>query len=124
MHLDLDISIKVIVGDFNAQVRNESIFIQTIGQENLPEKINNNENKLIHFAISKELVICSTYFPRKNIHKHTWSALDGRIKTQIDHVIIDKRHQSSIIYVRTYRGADGDSDHYLIVANFSVKLSI
>jgi hypothetical protein len=25
--------------------------------------------------------------------------------------------------VRTYRGSDGDSDHYLVVAKFSLKLS-
>lgn len=24
--------------------------------------------------------------------------------------------------VRTYRGADGDTDHYLVIANFKVKL--
>lgn len=111
------------VGDLNAQVGKELMFRPTIGKESLHDTSNDNGNKLINFAISRELVISSTYFPRKNIHKHTWSAPDGRTKTQIDHVIIDKRHQSSITNVRTYKGADRDSDHYLVVAKFSLELS-
>lgn len=100
--------IKVRVGDFNAQVGKEMMFRPTIGKDSLHETSNDNGSKLINFAISRELVISSTYFPRKNIHKHTWSVPDGRTKTQIDHIIVDKRHQSSITNVRTYRGADGD----------------
>jgi len=44
-------------------------------------------------------------------------------KLRLINVIIDKRHQSSIINVRTYRVTVGDSDHYLVVAKFSLKLS-
>jgi len=115
--------IKLTVGDFNAQVGKEFMFRPIIGKESLHDTSNDNGSKLINFAISRELVISSTYFPRKNIHKHTWSAPDGRTKTQIDNVIIDKRHQSSITNVRTYRGADGDSDHHLVVAKFFLELS-
>jgi len=99
------------------------MFRPTIGKESLHDTSNDNGSKLINFAISRELLISSTYFLRKNIHKHTWSALGGRTKTQIDHVIIDKRNQSSITNMRTYRGVDGDLDHYLVVAKFSLKLS-
>lgn len=62
--------IKVIVGDFNAQVGKELMFRSTIRKENLLDTSNDNGNKLINFAISRELVISCTYFPRKNIHKH------------------------------------------------------
>jgi len=72
---------------------------------------------------SSELVVSSTFFPRNNIHKHKCSALDGRTKTEIDHVIIDKCHHSSIINVRTYRVVNGDLDYYLVVAKFSLKLT-
>lgn len=73
--------IKVTVGDFNAQVGKEVMFRPTIGKERLHDTSNDNGSKLINFAISRELVISSTYFPRKNIHRHTWSAPDGRTKT-------------------------------------------
>jgi len=35
---------------------------------------------------------------------------------QIDHILIDRRWHSSLIYVRSFRVADFDTDHYLVVA--------
>lgn len=49
---------------------------------------------------------------------------NGKMNNQIDHVIIEKRHGISINFVRSYRGADGDSDHYLLETSFSFKLSV
>lgn len=116
--------IKVIVGDFNAQIGKEATFRPTIGHESLHTTSNDNGMKLIDFSTAKNLIISSTYFPRKNIHKQTWTSPDGKTKTQIDHVIIDKRYQTCIKNVRTYRGADGDSDHYLVIARFVLTLSV
>jgi hypothetical protein len=33
---------------------------------------------------------------------------------QINHILIDARHENNIMDVRTYRGANMDSGHYLI----------
>jgi len=57
----------------------------------------------------------STQFPRKNIHKHTWVSPDGRYISQIDHVLIKNRYKSNITNVKSYREADVDSDHYLVI---------
>lgn len=46
-----------------------------------------------------------------------------KTKSQIDHILIDKRHKSCIKQVRTFRGANGDTDHYLVMANLKTKLS-
>jgi len=53
---------KILLGDFNAEVGRENIFKLTIGIESLHQ--NSNENGLItvKFATSKNLVVKSTMF--------------------------------------------------------------
>jgi len=63
-------------------VGKENIFKPTIGQESLHEDSNYNGVRLVNFATSKTLVVKSTMFPHQNIHKHTWTSLNG--KTQPD----------------------------------------
>jgi endonuclease/exonuclease/phosphatase family metal-dependent hydrolase len=60
------------------------------------------------------MVISSTLFPHKNIHKGTWKASDGKIENQIDHVLINARLAKDIVYVRSHRMADCNSDHFLV----------
>jgi hypothetical protein len=38
--------------------------------------------------------------------------------------LIDRRRQSSILDVRSFRGTDSDTDHYLVVANFRERLAV
>lgn len=114
---------KMIVGDFNAKIGREHIYRPIIGPDSLHEISNDNGTRLIHFATSQELTIRSTYFPRKDVHKYTWVSPNGRVHNQIDHIMINKRHASCIRQVRTFRGADADSDHYLLFAQFNLRLS-
>jgi hypothetical protein len=43
---------------------------------------------------------------------------------QIDHILIDRRRHSSILDVRSFRAADCDSDHYLVVAKVRKRLAV
>ena len=62
---------KILLGDFNAKVGRENIFKPTIGQESLQQDSNDNGVRLVNFAASKILVVKSTMFPHRNIHKYT-----------------------------------------------------
>jgi len=62
--------------------------------------------------------------PHRNIHKYTWTSPDGKTHNDIDHILIDRRWQSSILDVRSCRGADCDTNHYLVVAKVRERLAV
>jgi hypothetical protein len=63
-------------------------------------------------------------FPHHIIHKHTWTSLEEKTHDQIDHVLIDGRRHSCILHHRSFRGADCDTDHNLVVAKVRERLAV
>ena len=115
---------KILLRDFKAKVGRENIFKPTTGNESLHQDSNDNGVRIVSFAMSKNLVVKSMMFPHRDIHKHTWTSPDGKTHSQIDHILIDRRRQSSILDVRSFRGADCDTDHYLVVAKVRERLAV
>jgi hypothetical protein len=127
--------IQILLGDLNAKVAREDIFKPTIGNESLHEISNGKGVRVVHFATSKNLIVKSTTFPHRNIHKYTWTSPDGNTHNQIDHILIDRRRHSSVLDVlydwtsstldvRSYRAADCDTDHYLVAAMIRERLAV
>jgi hypothetical protein len=115
---------KILLGDFNAKVGRKNSFKPTIGNESSHEISNDNGVRVVNFTTSKNLVVKSTMFPHRSIHKYNWTSPDGQTHNQIDHVLTDRRRHSSILDVRSFRGADCDSDHYLVVAKVRERLAV
>jgi hypothetical protein len=115
---------KILLGDFNAKVGREDIFKPTIKNESSDEISNDNGVRVVNFATSKNLVVKSTMFPHCSIHTYAWTSPDGQMHNQIDHVLIDMRRHSSILDVRSFRWADCDIDHYLVVAKIRKRLAV
>jgi hypothetical protein len=115
---------KILLGDFIAKVRREDIFKPRIGNESFHETSDDNGVRVVNFATSKNLVVKSTMFPHRKIHKYTWTSPDGKKHDQIDHILVDRRRQSSILDVRSFRGADCNTDHYLVAAKLRERLSV
>ena len=114
---------KIIMGDMNAQAGKEEIYHPTIGSHSLHENTNDNGYHLIHFATLNNMVMGSIMFQHRNIHKPTWTAPDRSFENQIDHMVIDARHMSDLLDVRSYRGGNVDSDHYLVIARMTARTS-
>jgi hypothetical protein len=78
---------KILLGDFNAKVGREDIFKPTIGNESSHEISNDNGVTVVNFATSKNLVVKSTMFHHRSIHKYTWTSIDGKTHNKIDHIL-------------------------------------
>lgn len=87
------------------------------------EVSNDNGERLIDFAASLNMTIVSTYFEYKNIHKATSTSPNGGAQNQINHILIDLRHGNNVIDCRSCRGANMDSDHFLIGAILRIRIS-
>jgi hypothetical protein len=48
----------------------------------------------------------------------------GKNHNQIDHILVERRRHSNVLDVRSFRAADCDSDHYLVVAKFRERLAV
>ena len=64
-------------------------------------------------------------FPQYCEHKrrlYTWTSPDGQHRNQRDYILCSQRWRSSIQSAKTRLGADGGSDHELLMGKFRLKL--
>jgi endonuclease/exonuclease/phosphatase family metal-dependent hydrolase len=97
--------------------------IKVAGKHTLHDITSENGDKLVQLAIAHNLEISGTKFQHRRIHKGTWKAPVQDILNQIDHVLINKRRSSTITDVRTLRGPNCNSDHYLVRTKIRQRIS-
>ncbi|KAL5251712.1 hypothetical protein ACHWQZ_G014757 [Mnemiopsis leidyi] len=115
--------IKLVLGDFNARVgRDNEAHPGVIGTHSYHMESNDNGKRMLDFCAMHQLTIGGTLFEHKDIHKTTWRSPNGQTVTQIDHICISKRWSHSLLDVRSMRGADINTTHYLVRGYVSVKL--
>jgi hypothetical protein len=103
-------SMKILLGDFDAKVGREDVFKPTIMNESSHKINDDNGVRVINFATSENLVdtvLCFLIAAFRN----ALTSPEGKMHSQIDHVLIDRRWHSSILEVQSFRGAICDT-HY------------
>jgi hypothetical protein len=76
---------KILFSDFNVKIGGEDICRLKIRNKSLHKISNDSGVTVVNFATSKNLVVKSTMFPHRNIHKYTWTSPKGKMRNQIDH---------------------------------------
>uniref|UniRef100_A0A914V3E1 Reverse transcriptase domain-containing protein n=1 Tax=Plectus sambesii TaxID=2011161 RepID=A0A914V3E1_9BILA len=114
----------ILAGDFNAQIGpDRSGFEHTIGLHGSAIMTNDNGYRLLSLCAAHGLAVSNTYFPHKRIHKMTWKAPGARgVRNEIDYICVSNNFRSSILDVRSYRGADVGTDHFLLAAKCRLRL--
>ena len=113
--------VALIMGDANAKVGKADIPSVTYGQYRLRVK-NVRGSVLIDFCMTNDLVISNTCFNHHPRRLYTWNSPDGTTRNQIDYIMIKRKWKSCIKNVKTYPGADCNSDHQLLVAKCKIRL--
>jgi hypothetical protein len=62
--------------------------------------------------------------PHRNIHKYTWTSPEGKPHNQIDHILTDRRRHWIVLDNRSFRAADCDTDHYVVVKKLRGRLTV
>ena len=115
-------NLTLLIGDMNAKIGNLNQGYETIMGKHALGEMNDNGRRFADFCLEHDLVIGGSVFPHKNIHKETWISNDGVTKNQIDHICVSRKFRRSLLDVRSYRGADANSDHQLVIGKLQFKL--
>ena len=80
------------------------------------------KQKVTEFCQENTLVIANTHFQQHKRRLYTWTSPDGQHQNQTDYILCSQRWRSCIQSTKTRPGADGGSDHELLIAKFRLKL--
>lgn len=113
--------IKILMGDFNAQLGREKRYRDIIGKWTAQRRTNKNGIRLVEFCRNHDMISKSTYFKRRPNKLKTWKHPDWKKgEWQLDHVCMDKNYHKEIYNVKVLRGTDTGSDHYMIKIKIKV----
>ena len=68
-----------------------------------------------------KLVALNTIYQHKDIYKYTWKRKGKGLRSIFDYFIVKKALRDRVADVKVIRGAELDSDHYLVLMKTSVK---
>src|SRR5688572_29261171 len=98
----------VVMGDFNGKAgngREENI----VGPYGLGTR-NENGDRLVNFCRKQNVFVTNTWFQQKRTAQYTWTSPGGRIKNQIDFVLVDIRFRNGVQNSKAMSGARCETD--------------
>ena len=111
----------ILMGDWNAKVGYQREREGVVGCHGLHGERSDNGERFVQLC-ANNMVITTTLFPHKDIHKPTWVSPDALTKNQIDHVAVCGKFKRPVLDTRAFRGADANSDHHLVIAKPKLRL--
>ena len=109
----------VILGDLNARVGTDADVWPSIGPYGVG-KMNSNGLLLLQLCNEWNLVITNTFSQQK--HKATWIHPQSKHGHMIDYIICRRGDLKSFCKVRVMRGADCETDHFMVRAKLLIVI--
>ena len=113
----------VIMGNFKAKIGENlgRLYSNAIEPCGLGER-NLRRDRLEDFAVENDLVIANTLFQQPKRRLYTWTSPDGNRRNQIDFILIKRKWRTSVLNVKTFPGADCDTNHELLSTSIRLKV--
>lgn len=115
--------ITMVMGDFNSKLGHgaEGEYVEAFGLGNR----NSRGDRLVQFCTKKYLFAANTFFKQHNRRLYTWkSSMDCEkriIRNQTDFILLGLTLRKYVKSVKTYPGADVNSDHNPVVMDFRFR---
>nr|VZI40137.1 unnamed protein product [Spirometra erinaceieuropaei] len=112
----------IVLGDFNARVRTDrTAWRGVLGPHGLRGS-NDNGPLLLRTCAEHRLILTSTFFCLPEREKATWRHPRSRQWHLLDYVLVRRRDQRDVLVTKAIAGADGWTDHRLVISKMRIRL--
>ncbi|BHF68721.1 hypothetical protein SprV_0301176000 [Sparganum proliferum] len=112
----------VVLGDFNARVGTDhAAWRGVLGPHGLRGS-NDNGLLLLRTCAEHRLILTNTFFCLPEREKATWRHPRSRQWHLLDYVLVRRRDQRDVLVTKAIAGADGWTDHRLVISKMCIRL--
>nr|VZI44075.1 unnamed protein product [Spirometra erinaceieuropaei] len=112
----------IVLGDFNARVGTDhTAWRGVLGPHGLRGS-NDNGLLLLRTCAEQRLTLTNTFFCLPEREKATWRHPRSRQWHLLDYVLVRRRDQRDVLVTKAIAGADGWTDHRLVISKMRVRL--
>ncbi|BHF58986.1 hypothetical protein SprV_0100194100 [Sparganum proliferum] len=112
----------IVLGDFNARVGTDhTAWRGVLGPHGLRGS-NDNGLLLLRTCAEHRLILTNTFFFLLEREKATWRHPRSRQWHLLDYVLVRRRAQRDVLVTKAIAGADGWTDHRLVISNMRIRL--
>nr|VZI32590.1 unnamed protein product [Spirometra erinaceieuropaei] len=112
----------IVLGDFNARVGTDhTAWRGVLGPHGLRGS-NDNGLLLLRTCAEHRLILTNTFFCLPEREKATWRHPRSRQWHLLDYVLVRRRDQQDVLVTKAIAGADGWTDHRLVISKMRIRL--
>nr|VZI02027.1 unnamed protein product [Spirometra erinaceieuropaei] len=112
----------IVLGDFNARVGTDhTAWRGVLGPHGLRGS-NDNGLLLLRTCAEHRLILTSTFFCLPERENATWRHHRPRQLHLLDYVLVRRRDQRDVLVTKAIAGADGWTDHRLVISKMRIRL--
>nr|VZI39969.1 unnamed protein product [Spirometra erinaceieuropaei] len=112
----------IVLGEFNARVSaDHAAWRGVLGPHGLRGS-NDNGLLLLRTCAEHRLILTNTFFCLPEREKATWRHPRSRQWHLLDYVLVRRRDQRDLLVTKAIAGADGCTDHHLVISKMLIRL--